>query len=501
MRCSWALRPERRCTVAASPVQRAHCSSSFRAVSSASSRWRVPLRILVPARIRTRGDVLFYLVGYSPSDTVVINGAPREGCWSSCALEVPSSTGGCWAAARRPWCEPRRVGSGRYGERGAAVRVIRCDGSPEAVGALDTAVRAMLAGGEAVAPQGPGQPTPPLDPGPGQIVLGTSGSTGAAKWVVLSAAALSASATATHARLGGPGRWLLALPAQHIAGVQLLVRAALTGSRPAVLDLRGGFDPVAFNAAAQRLAGETQRCYTALVPTQLTRLLDADPDPLAHFDAVLLGGAAAPEALLSRARSAGVRVVTTYGMTETAGGCVYDGWPLEGVRVRVSGNPGRVELAGPMLASGYLSASEPTAAAFRDGWFQTSDLGRCDGHGRLQVLGRADDVIVTGGLNVAPAEVEAVLTSLPGVAAACVVGLPDPEWGERVIAVVVPADPARPPDPGALRLAARQLLTMAQVPKEIFLLDALPLCGVGKPDRSALRTMLATRDRSVHQAR
>jgi O-succinylbenzoic acid--CoA ligase len=230
------------------------------------------------------------------------------------------------------------------------------------------------------------------------------------------------------------------------------------------------------------------------VPTQLARLLGTDPRPLAGFDAVLLGGGAAPDGLLQRARAAGVHVVTTYGMTETAGGCVYDGWPLDGIRVRVDGE-GSVELAGPMLATGYLDAPEETAAAFRDGWFTTSDLGRLDEQGRLQVLGRADDVVVTGGLNIAPADVEAVLTGLPGVAAACVVGLPDPEWGERVTAVVVPADPGRPPDPGALRAAARRLLTGAQVPKEIVLFDALPVCGVGKPDRSAVRAMLTARDR------
>ncbi|MGH3907204.1 MAG: AMP-binding enzyme, partial [Pseudonocardiaceae bacterium] len=132
-----------------------------------------------------------------------------------------------------------------------------------------------------------------------------------------------------------------------------------------------------------------------------------------------------------------------------------------------------------------------TAAAFRDGWFRTCDLGRLDSQGRLQILGRADDLIVTGGLKVSPAEVEAVLTGLAGVAAACVVGVPDPEWGERVTAVVIPADPQRPPDPGALRLAARRLLTGAQVPKEIVLLDELPLRGVGKPDRWAVRTILA----------
>jgi O-succinylbenzoic acid--CoA ligase len=377
------------------------------------------------------------------------------------------------------------------------VRVIHCDGSPEKVWELDAALRAMLAGGEAVAPLGSGQQAiPPQDPGPGQVVLGTSGSTGRPKWVQLDADALSASVAATHARLGGPGQWLLALPAQHVAGLQVLVRAALAGSRPAVLDLRGGLDPARFGAAARRLAAkasETGRCYTALVPTQLSRLLDTDPETLAGFDAVLLGGAATPNELLGRARAAGVRVITTYGMTETAGGCVYDGWPLDGIQVRVD-REGRLELAGPVLATGYVDAPEETAEAFHDGWLQTWDLGRLDPQGRLQVLGRADDVIVTGGLNVAPAEVETVLVGLPGVAAACVVGVPDPEWGERVTAVVIPADPGRPPDPSALRVAARRLLTAAQVPKEIILFDALPLRGVGKPDRRAIRIMLAARN-------
>ncbi|MGH3883992.1 MAG: o-succinylbenzoate--CoA ligase [Pseudonocardiaceae bacterium] len=375
------------------------------------------------------------------------------------------------------------------------MRVIHCDGAPEAVRELDGALHAVLAGGEAVAPLTIGAAPPPRDPGPGQVVVSTSGSTGQPKWVQLSAAVLAASAAAAQARLGGPGRWLLALPCQHVAGLQVLIRAALAGSRPAVLDMRNGFDPAAFGAAAAQLVRESEgRCYTALVPTQLARLLETGPEALVCFDAVLLGGAAAPDRLLQQARAAGVRVVTTYGMTETAGGCVYDGWPLDGTRIRVDG-AGNIELAGPMLATGYLDAPEETAAAFRDGWFRTSDLGRLDARGRLQVLDRADDVVVTGGLNVAPADVEAVLTGLPGVAAACVVGLPDPEWGERVTAAVVAADPGRPPDPAALRAAARRLLTGAQAPKEIVLFDALPLRGVGKPDRSAVRAMLAARDR------
>jgi O-succinylbenzoic acid--CoA ligase len=373
------------------------------------------------------------------------------------------------------------------------MRVITCDGSPEAVRDLDTAVRAMLAGGEAVVPLGPGQARPSRDPGAGQAVVGTSGSSGAHKWVQLSGAALNASAAATHTRLGGAGAWLLALPTHHVAGLQVLVRAALAGCRPEILDLHDGFDPVAFNASARRITSGAGRCYTALVPTQLRRLLDTDPEPIASFDAVLLGGAAAPEQLLQRARAAGVVLVTTYGMTETAGGCVYNGWPLDGTQVRLDSD-GTVEVAGPTLASGYLGAEEATAEAFRDGWFRTCDLAQFDPQGRLRVLGRADDVIVTGGLNVSPADVEAVLTSLPGVAAACVVGVPDPEWGERVTAAVIPADPGHPPDPRALRAAAHRLLTGAQVPKEIVLFDALPLRGVGKPDRRAVRSLLTARN-------
>ncbi|MGQ0779078.1 MAG: o-succinylbenzoate--CoA ligase [Pseudonocardiales bacterium] len=379
-----------------------------------------------------------------------------------------------------------------------ALRVIHCDGSPSAVLELDIALRAALAGGMTLAPLAPGQPPPPWDSGPGQVVVATSGSSGGAagahKWVLLSAAALRAAAAATQVRLGGPGRWLLALPAYHVAGLQVLMRAALAGTEPVVLDLRGGFDPAEFAAAANQLTAANQlarRCYTALVPTQLARLLDASPGALTGFDAVLLGGAAAPDGLVRRARAAGVRVVRTYGMTETAGGCVHNGWPLDGVRVRVASD-GRIQLAGPMLATGYLDTPQPQRQdAFRDGWFVTSDLGRLDGQGRLEVLGRVDDVIVTGGVKVASGEVEAVLTGLPGVAAACVVGLPDPEWGERVGAAVVPTDHAHPPEPVALRAAARRLLTGAQTPKDIVLLNALPLRGIGKPDRDAIRALLA----------
>jgi O-succinylbenzoic acid--CoA ligase len=372
------------------------------------------------------------------------------------------------------------------------VREILVDG-PDGVAELTAALRDALDGGPAVLPLGASDPRLPrlrarLAPGepaePGTaVVVATSGSTGDAKGVLLSAAALRASAAATHERLGGPGRWLLPLPAQHVAGVQVIVRSLLAGFEPAVVG-RGQ----AFADAAQALAAP--RRYTSLVPTQLTRFLDDEVElaALRGFDAVLLGGAATPAPLLARATAAGVRVVTTYGMSETAGGCVYDGRPLDGVRVRIAG--GVVELGGPVLAHGYRLDPDATARAFAGGWFRTTDLGVRHADGVLEVLGRADFMINTGGVKVAPAAVEAVLTAQPGVAEACVVDLPSPEWGQLVAAAVVPAD-AEPDVPG-LRAAVRAALGGPAVPKLVRFTEALPLRGPGKVDRDAVRELLRT---------
>jgi O-succinylbenzoic acid--CoA ligase len=272
----------------------------------------------------------------------------------------------------------------------------------------------------------------------------------------------------------------------------VLVRSLLAGHEPAVLDLRGGFDVEAFAAAARAVPVPGRR-YTALVPTQLVRLLDAGGaalDALRGFDAVLVGGAACPPALLRRARGHGVAVVTTYGMTETAGGCVYDGRPLDGVRLRIVPS-GRIELAGPTLALGYRLDPDATAAAFVDGWFRTDDAGTVSTDGTLDVLGRLDDVIVTGGHKVAPALVERALATAPGVAEACVVGLPDSVWGELVAAAVVASDPADPPPPAALCTAARDLAGPHAVPRLIRIVAALPRSGPGKADRAAVRDLLA----------
>lgn len=371
------------------------------------------------------------------------------------------------------------------------MRVIACDGSPGSAAELCDALAAALGGGPGVAPVVAATAAPPAPAPAGSVVIRTSGSAGEPKHVLLSAAALHASASASLDRLGGPGRWVLALPTHHVAGVQVLVRSLLAGTEPAVLDLRVGFDPDAFTALADR-AIQAGRHYTALVPTQLVRLLGAGhAATLRGFDAVLLGGAGTPPDLREQAADAGVRLVSTYGMSETAGGCVYDGWPLDGVRVRLD-DGGRIEVGGPVLADGYLGRPDLTAEAFHGGWLRTGDLGELDDRGRLRVLGRADEVIVTGGEKVAPTAVEAALGAQQSVAQACVVGLPDPEWGQRVVAAVVPADPAAPPAPGALREAVRAGLGPAAVPKEIVIVDALPLLGPGKADRAAVSARLTT---------
>ena len=386
------------------------------------------------------------------------------------------------------------------------------------------------------------------------MVLRTSGSTtGTGKLVGVSMDALVASARATHKRLGGPGIWVLALPAYHAAGVQVLVRAAVAGTHVFNAYKEGGFDPQHLaqvidaacaaaadcdagssfddDAASSRAggAGEAARAadaagracpvYTSLVPTQLRRALDDEQlrGALARLDAVLIGGAAADAQLLEQAKAAGIRVVTTYGMSETCGGCVYDGQPLPGVSMDVDQATGAIWLSGPMLATGYLGDEELTRRCFVSRpqahcgggagsgagtgeparrWFITSDRGHIV-DGRLQVLGRLDDVIISGGIKVEPGPIEALLALNPLVSECAVVGLPDLQWGQVVTAVVVPA--SMPGlgrvDEGAIlaqiRVYLEQKLSGAQCPKQVLLADALPYKGIGKVDRRALAQSLA----------
>jgi o-succinylbenzoate---CoA ligase len=337
---------------------------------------------------------------------------------------------------------------------------------------------------------------------PTALVVATSGSTGEPKGALLPASALRASATATDDRLGGPGTWLLALAPHHIAGVQVLVRSLLAGTQPETLMLDGGFDPAAFADATARLDRRAPgRCYTALVPTQLVRLLDAGPravEALGRYDAVLLGGAAAAPSLLRRARDAGVTVVTTYGMTETCGGCVYDGVALDGVQVSIDGfgPSGRIRLGGTVVARGYRLRPAPDVFA-RDGrarWFTTNDLGSLDDSGRVTVLGRADDVIITGGENVAPAAVEAVVNELDGVSECLVVGVPDMHWGQRVVALLVVSSDLcdEATALAVVREAVKVRLGAAAAPRDVLLVDALPASALGKPDRRAATELAAS---------
>lgn len=313
------------------------------------------------------------------------------------------------------------------------------------------------------------------------VVVSTSGTTGIPKGAMLSAAALTASANATHQRLGGPGRWLLALPAHHVAGLQVLIRSVLSGSAPVALD--PSFEPADLVSAVAALG--TGRRYTSLVSNQLDKAL-ADPAAaaaLAELDAVLIGGGPMPSRVRENASAAGVRVVRTYGMSETCGGCVYDGVPLDGVAVRL--DDGRVSLGGPMLASGYRNPVDPDPFA-EPGWFRTDDLGAVDDSGTLRILGRVDDAVSTGGLTVLPQLVENALAGHPAVAECAVFGVPDDRLGQRVAAAIVLTAGQRAPTLAELREHIGKTLDPTAAPRQVHIVDELPRRGIGKLDRRAL---------------
>jgi o-succinylbenzoate---CoA ligase len=337
------------------------------------------------------------------------------------------------------------------------------------------------------------------------VVVRTSGSTGTPKTTVLTVEALAASSMATAMALKGEGQWLLALPLQYVAGVQVLVRSLFAGTRPWAMDLSGGFTPEAFTEAALELTDKIR--FTALVPTQLQRLLDA-PSPetlqvLRRFNAVLLGGGPASPALLDAARDAGVRVVTTYGSTETCGGCVYDGVPLEGVEVKVS-EDGHILLGGDTVAAGYLDSPDSPGSPGQnkgsffeeDGvrWYRTSDLGIVDEDGKLHVLGRADDVIITGGVKVSAAQVQAELEKSDAVKAAFVAGVPSAEWGQAVAACVAVTEP----EVSAAELEQEWHAKLGlMAPKSVLTVSELLLLPNGKPDRLAMIDRLS----ALHQGK
>jgi O-succinylbenzoic acid--CoA ligase len=357
-----------------------------------------------------------------------------------------------------------------------------------------------LAGHGALVPYAAGTPAPLLPDEPVllpdglALAVGTSGSTGLAKRALLTVDNLVSSATATHQVLGGPGTWLLAMPAQHVAGLQVLVRSVVAGTDPGVLDLTGGFTASSFVAATRALVARTSGPrYTALVPTQVSRLLEgsAGTAALAEYDWILVGGAALPSSVQVAADHAGVRLARTYGMSETAGGCVYDGAPLPVSQVHID-NDQHVVLGGATVAHGYLGNPRLSSDVFEvdadcTRWFRTDDLGELDDDGLLHIRGRADDLINTGGLKVAPGAVEdAILRYLPGVRDAVVVGTADPTWGEAVSAAVTLLSGAPRLSVHDVRSALRGILPDHSLPQRLLVLDAIPLVGPGKPDRRAL---------------
>lgn len=296
------------------------------------------------------------------------------------------------------------------------------------------------------------------------LVVATSGTTGAPKGVVLTHDSVRASAVATSARLGvdpGRHRWLACLPLSHVGGLSVVTRSLVTGTPVTVLP---GFDAAAVTAASG------PEVFVSLVSTALRRV------GAERFHTVVLGGSAPPSGLPPN-------VVTTYGMTETGSGVVYDGLPLDGVDVKVDEASGEIHLRGPMLLRAYRDGSIPVDA---DGWFATGDCGHLDTGGRLHVAGRSSDLIITGGENVWPAPVEAALMTHPRVAEAAVAGRPDAEWGQRVVAWVVPKEAGQPPTLEELRSLVAEAVAPFAAPKELVLVESLPRTAIGKVKRDRL---------------
>lgn len=344
------------------------------------------------------------------------------------------------------------------------------------------------------------------------LVVGTSGSTGRPKQTVLSARALRSSGLATEAATGtdGGAHWLLALPVHYVAGAQVVARSVLAGTAPVATEaLRTGgrFTARDFVDTVDRL--RPGRRMTSLVPTQVHTLLEeADAGTMAEsemlealrsFDAILLGGAPASAALLDRCEALGLRLVRTYGSAETAGGCVYDAQPLPGTRVAIERSSeddpaGRIWLGGPTLASGYVNDPERTAAAFRAGpdgtpWYRTDDLGTWSPDGGLSVTGRADDVVITGGIKVSARAVARALEEDPAVREALVVPVPSRRWGQEIRAAVSRV-PGTRPAVDVLVEAVRRRLGPASAPKRIVVLDHMPQTSTGKPDRAAVQDLV-----------
>jgi len=316
------------------------------------------------------------------------------------------------------------------------------------------------------------------------LIVESSGSTGAPKRVTLSRRALLASAEAADVALGGPGQWLLALPINYIAGSNVLVRSLLAEQQPVLMNTQLPFTPEAFALAASQMKGE--RRYVSLVPVQLQRLVNATAFDdyllrgLRRFDAILLGGQAADQALLEKAADLGLKIVRSYGSAETAGGCCYNGLPLAGVGLRIT-DDGLIQISGPTLAEGVADTT---------GWYSTNDLGEIDqATGVLRVTGRANRVINSGGLKVSLDLIEAAVRSIGGVVDAAALPVTDSIWGERAAVVYV----GSPEVADYIAADALSELGAAAKPVRVIRVDALPRLSSGKTDYLTLAAQIENR--------
>lgn len=323
------------------------------------------------------------------------------------------------------------------------------------------------------------------------LIVETSGSSGKPKRVTLSREAMLASANSAQVRLGGPGQWLLALPINFVAGANVLIRSLVADTQPVLMNTSVPFTAEAFARSASLMSGS--RRYTSLVPTQLARLAAALDDPfsasgknefllaqLRKFDAILVGGQSPQDEVIRQLAELGVKIVITYGMTETCGGCVYDGLPLDGVKVDLVGN--RIQISGKVLAS---EISDDSGAHLIGESFITNDLGEFDESGRLRVLGRIDRVIVSGGLKISLDRVEELARSVPGVAELAATAIADQEWGQRVGIVYL----GSPEVADEIALALANDLGPAGKPVRVVRTDGVPKLPSGKHDLQAIKRL------------
>jgi len=353
----------------------------------------------------------------------------------------------------------------------------------------------------------PNDPEFPLESDDIAIVSATSGSTGTPKGVLLSKQALEASATAFGNRFGTNNRWVVSMPAHRIAGIMVLVRSWFHNSPFEIDPSVGGartFESAAFAATTMRAVRESaadgRALMVSLVPTQIARLLESGSvgiEALQSYDLVLSGAAATPQPMLNRMRELGIKVSVSYGMTETCGGCVFDGRPLDGVKVSLGTKddvePGRVTISGPVTASGYRLRPDLDAVSFISGQVQTHDVGKLDSSGLLHILGRLDDVVTVGGVNVALSAVESLIRHHPAIEDVAVIDLQDELWGSIPIAYVVTryhiADTSNLIS--EIQSTIRDQISRAAVPRTVQFVASLPMLDSGKIDRISLRMQAA----------